>query len=757
MSRATAPPRSAARGGAGLAEVGRGAAPAVRGGPRGLAATTALVGLVAAVAVVQAVRAGRTPQRGLDEAVAVASAQHVLDGPWPGLLAPGGPLGAPAAWQLAGLARGSRALGLDALGTAPSVVEGGRWLLVPLAVASAGLLWLLVRRAGLGAGAAAVAVLVGALSPAAVAFHRVVSWEAVALPWALGGAALLATRPQPVVAGTHPAAPRGPRPATTAVAVLAGSALLAVGAATAPLLLLVLPLALLARAGRLAHGAPAPVPAGWPVRHGRRTGRHRARPAGAAPRSRSVPTRAGGWALAAACAALVATGAVVGVRAAGSLDPALTPGPRGTGGLATSTSGAAALLTWLQLDVVVPALVALLALAALGVAAWRPHAVAAGLPVLAVVALDLPAAALVAVLPGAAVLVAAAAATWAATARRPAPRPAAGGTDATTTAAGARAAARPRPPGRGGLPGRLGGAAPALGAAAAVAGVGAAWAVQAHGAAQRSDDAPVASAAAYVAARGGSVLADTSVAADLGRGGLRPVTALEPDGSVDGAERDETWLVATGAVREAADRDQDTARVLAAARLVRTFGQGPGRVEVMALEGAAVRSGRPAGEAEGEGPGADAGPLPPARPPAATGWPSPAPADAAGVADPRAAAALARNPRIAFTPLAAGVLAEQPVDTRLLALLAVLALDHTLSVTDVPLVDGQAAGDLRRTALVDAVDGVSLSTDPSAADPVVAALTEQDPQFRPRLEARTVTGDGPPVRQLVIQLPPSAR
>ncbi|CAA9418580.1 MAG: hypothetical protein AVDCRST_MAG35-1847, partial [uncultured Quadrisphaera sp.] len=151
-----------------------------------------------------------------------------------------------------------------------------------------------------------------------------------------------------------------------------------------------------------------------------------------------------------------------------------------------------------------------------------------------------------------------------------------------------------------------------------------------------------------------------------------------------------------------------------------------------------------------------ADPLPEAPEGPSTGSPTaaPVPPDTSGVADPQAAAALARNPRIAFSPQAAGVLAAQPVDTRLLALLAVLALDHQLSVSDVPLADGQAPDDLRRTALVDAVDGVPLATTPSAADDVVAALEAQDPLFRPRLEARTVTGDGPPVRQLVIQLPP---
>ena len=37
---------------------------------------------------------------------------------------------------------------------------------------------------------------------------------------------------------------------------------------------------------------------------------------------------------------------------------------------------------------------------------------------------------------------------------------------------------------------------------------------------------------------------------------------------------------------------------------------------------------------------------------------------------------------------------------------------------------------------------------------VVADLAAQDPTYRPELQAATVTGDGPPERRLLIQLPP---
>ncbi len=734
------------------------------------AAVASLAALVVAVTVVQLTGTASSPQRGLDEAVAVAGASHLLDAGWPrALLGDGGPLAAPALWQLAGLARASSVLGFDALAAAPSVVQGGRWLVLPAAVLCAALLWVLARRTGLSTGVAAVAVLVGALSPAAVALHRVVSPEALALPWALAGLVVLATRP---------GAPR--RPASA----LAGSALLAVGAATSPLVLLLVPLAVAARLGRLAppatgHRSGAVPPPGYAAGH-RRRGRHRPVPRRPPWWERLAPVRPArpprtrdGIATAAACAVLLGLGALVGVRAAGSLSEGLDPGPRGTGGLATSTSGVQALATWAQLDVVVPVLVLVLVPVALWGRAWRVHALAAGAAVAAVVVLDLPAVAVAVALVPCALFVAAAAGSLA-----------------------ARVSGAPHPaPGGGPAAGRARTALSAAGALALTLGTGAVWAAETRAVAARSTDVPVAEATAWLLRQpdAGGVLADLSVLLDLSRSGEERLIALAPDGTLRGrlpAQRGvDQWVVETAAVRDAGERDTRTGQVLAASRQVQAFGQGPDRVAVRVLDAVSAGIASPADD-DPPAPADEtqAAPTPPSTPPPTaaptpppTAAPSPPPTASptqapppasplptlppvppptelpTGVSDPRASAELAANPNLVFGPEAARVLAEEPIDTRLLALLAVLAAEHDLSVTDFPLAEGQSEGDLRRTALIDAVDGRSLTSDPAAADDVVAELAAQDPSYRPQLQAATVTGDGPPVRQLVVRLPAPTR
>lgn len=73
-------------------------------------------------------------------------------------------------------------------------VLAGREAMVVAAVVSAGLLWLLGRRLGLGRPAAAVAVLLFALSPLAVQFTKTVYLDNVATPWVLAAFVLALTR-----------------------------------------------------------------------------------------------------------------------------------------------------------------------------------------------------------------------------------------------------------------------------------------------------------------------------------------------------------------------------------------------------------------------------------------------------------------------------------------------------------------------------------------------------------------------------------
>ncbi len=756
--------------------------------------------LLVAVTVVKAAGLGAFPQRGLDEGVSVASAVHILDAGWPGpVLGPSGPLGAPALWQLAGLARVSAVLGSDVLDAAPSAVAGGRALVLPLAVLSAGLLWVLARRAGLGGGAAAVAVVAGALSPLAVSYHRVVTPEVIALPWALAGLALVAVRPTRAVAGEHSTAGGRPRPSPGAA--LAGSGLLAVAAATSPLTLLLVPLALAACSGRLGLpdwrtdaapvDAPAPPPGGATPTPGAvddRLGHHgpdmvrpvlpgRRWPSGA----RSV--------LVAACSALVLAGTAVGVRAAGSLDADLEPGARGASGLSTSTSGARALRTWVELDVVVPLLVLVLVVAAVRVGAWRPHAVAAVLPVLAVVALGLPAAsAVVVVVPWA--LLVAAGTVRAVTARavRPAGAVAPGGgeREGEPREGGAcEGRAETHPPGGSGrlrwmTSVRSRRLAPL--AAAVVLVVGTGWVLEGRAASARGDDTAAAAAVLWLArtARGQGVLADPSIALDLERLGLEVLTAIGPDGRVRGGIAGAAWLVETSSVREAARDDALTRQVLTASAVARVFGTGTHRVAVLELPREPSTSPPDPAPPGAPPPGA---PPPSASPPSGSldldldppqpdprepdppqpdppqpDPPAPAPPGAApsGVAaDQRAVAALLRNPRITFSPTAAQVLSGEPVDVVLLAVLATTALDHELSVVDLPAAPGRGVDALRTSAVLDLVDGAPVTAASGIGDDVVADLTARASGVVPIVEVTATGAVGPGARQLLVRLPPT--
>jgi hypothetical protein len=140
-----------------------------------------LLVLLALVAVVQATGMSDAPQRNDDEGTYVAQAWAVqhwrtlghytywYDHP---------PLG----WLL--IAAWTAATG--AFGRAASAVAAGRELMLVLQLASAALLYVLARRLGLRRPAAAGAVLLFALSPLALGFHRAVYLDNVATPFLLG-------------------------------------------------------------------------------------------------------------------------------------------------------------------------------------------------------------------------------------------------------------------------------------------------------------------------------------------------------------------------------------------------------------------------------------------------------------------------------------------------------------------------------------------------------------------------------------------
>jgi hypothetical protein len=148
-----------------------------------------LLVLLALVAVVHAIGMSDAPQRNDDEGTYVAQAWTVqhwrtlahytywYDHP---------PLG----WLL--IAAWTAATG--AFSRAATAVAAGRELMLVLQLASAGLLWALARRLGLRRPAAAGAVLLFALSPLALGFHRAVYLDNVATPF-LVGAFVLALSP----------------------------------------------------------------------------------------------------------------------------------------------------------------------------------------------------------------------------------------------------------------------------------------------------------------------------------------------------------------------------------------------------------------------------------------------------------------------------------------------------------------------------------------------------------------------------------
>jgi hypothetical protein len=154
-----------------------------------------LLGLLVVVAVMHATGMSRAPQRVDDEGTYVAqawAAQH-----W-------GTLGhytywydhPPLGWLL--LAAWTTLTG--AFNRAPTAVAAGREFMLGLQLISAGLLYALARRLGLGRPAAAAAVLAFSLSPLALGMHRAVYLDNIATPLVLAAFLLVLSPTQRLAA-----------------------------------------------------------------------------------------------------------------------------------------------------------------------------------------------------------------------------------------------------------------------------------------------------------------------------------------------------------------------------------------------------------------------------------------------------------------------------------------------------------------------------------------------------------------------------
>ncbi|TNM67692.1 hypothetical protein FHN55_09710 [Streptomyces sp. NP160] len=176
------------------------------------------------------------------------------------------------------------------------------------------------------------------------------------------------------------------------------------------------------------------------------------------------------------------------------------------------------------------------------------------------------------------------------------------------------------------------------------------------------------------------------------------------------------WVVAGPSLRDEAAPGSWTAQALAGSRTVAVFGDGDGRVEVRELDGTAA-SGEPVVPLAA---GADRTTSPPvtSAPPRAT----------ATAADAAALAELQRNPRLDFSPRAREALRDQRVDLRLAALLAQLAAQQPLSVSDLPA--GGGGTEPLRTVVIDGIAGQPVGADPDALAQLERQLTAQDPSYR---------------------------
>ncbi|GAB7193708.1 hypothetical protein NUM3379_44180 [Kineococcus sp. NUM-3379] len=166
-------------------------------GPLALRSAALLLPVLAVGLLVQWWGAGRSPERLEAEAALVARAWSLTP---EGRTSPGPVAGSPPLAEL------QVAVWLElsgALERAGSAVAAGREAVLVATAVTALLLWVLARRLALPRWAAAVAVLLFTLPPAAVVVHRGVHPENLAAPWAVGALVLVASpgRRLPAFAG----------------------------------------------------------------------------------------------------------------------------------------------------------------------------------------------------------------------------------------------------------------------------------------------------------------------------------------------------------------------------------------------------------------------------------------------------------------------------------------------------------------------------------------------------------------------------
>ncbi|MGG5260369.1 hypothetical protein [Phycicoccus avicenniae] len=286
----------------------------------------------------------------------------------------------------------------------------------------------------------------------------------------------------------------------------------------------------------------------------------------------------------------------------------------------------------------------------------------------------------------------------------------------------------------------LGGLAGALAAGLVVGVVAPGWAAELGDLTARDAPPPLTRAVAWVSRAvpaDAVVLTATAARLDLLRQGrdASRVVAVRPSPVTAGTGA--WWVVANADTR----LDPDAAGVLRAARdrgaLAAAFGSGERRVEVLRVPAAttAPPSGTPTT------PTVPDQPATPALPPAAED-----PAARQAAVD-----ALLENPAVTLTGDSRAVLATGRVDTRLLALLAVLASQHELTIDALP---ESTPGTDRRAARIVAIDGQPAVPESPVVGDVATTLAAQLRPYRAEIVRFPATGGAPAA--LVLSVPEQA-
>ncbi len=243
-------------------------------------------------------------------------------------------------------------------------------------------------------------------------------------------------------------------------------------------------------------------------------------------------------------------------------------------------------------------------------------------------------------------------------------------------------------------------------------------------------DTPMADATVWVAenvAGRDRLLVDDALWVEVLRQGRDPGTVAPLSAALDAAEGSAAappyaWVVSTAAVRDAAPTRPALAAVLTDAVPVASFGAGAALVEVLSLPAAAPDSPAPGGE------DLDGGEVPEDR----------SVAVAAGQQ-------LLANPAITTSEDAAGALISGGVDERMLLVLAILAADHDLTVSDFPGSDQCPADGPLCSVRITEVDGRPAVRGAPGVDRLVAVLGVQTARFRPTVSYVAGAGQPPAV------------